>query len=224
MLISRKVGLVALLVVVAIAGLIACSPVGTAPPTITDVPTNVPPALATDTPVPTAVTTRAPTSPIEALADVRQRLAGTDEVARLTAIAQLEANSSPEAVNLLGTFFMDSNVRGRLEAARALLRINTALSLNYIRTAMSDKQLTGRRQVAMQALEADPEASYPILRTLIADPDETVRINTVKVAQFLGTAQARVLIQQAVRDSAPAVQQAAKDALAAMGFVPTPAP
>jgi HEAT repeat protein len=161
------------------------------------------------------------TSPLGAL---REQLSGSDNVARLTAIAQLEANGSPEAVTILGAFFMDSNVSARLEAAQALLRINSTLAQNYIRTAMSDKQLTARRQVAMQALEIDPEASYPILRVLIVDKDETVRVNTVTVAQFLGTSQARVLLQQAVRDSSPMVQKAAIDALAAMGFVPTPAP
>lgn len=154
----------------------------------------------------------------------RTQLYAADEVARLTAIAQLEANGSPEAVMILGTFFMDSNVRGRLEAVRALLRINSVQAQSYIRTAMSDKQLTGRRQVAMQALEADSKAAYPILGLLITDSDETVRLNTVQVVEFLGTAQGRVLLQRAMKDSSPAVQQAAIQALRALGFSPTPNP
>lgn len=133
----------------------------------------------TSTPLPLPSSLSETPAQVSPLDRQRARLYAADEVARLTAIAQLESDGSPEAVLILGRFFIESNVRGRLEAARALLRINTAQSLNFIRTAMSDRQLTGRRQVAMQALEIDPEASYPILQELIVDPDEIVRLNTV---------------------------------------------
>lgn len=151
-------------------------------------------------------------------------LYGADDVARLTTIAQLEADGSPEATALLGNFLLESTGTGRPEAAGALLRLDTDQSKAYIRTAMTDKALSTRRQAAMQALETNGEASYPFLKIMLRDTDETVRLNTVRVIQFIGTTQARTLLQIALRDSSPAVQSTAAEALQALGYQPTPTP
>lgn len=158
------------------------------------------------------------------LEQFRQTLYGPDDVARLTSIAQLESDGSPDAVVLLGVFFLDGTGAGRLEAARALLRINTAQAQSYVRDAMTDKQLSLRRQSAMEALESNGEASYPFLKILMRDSDETVRLNTVQVIQFIGSTQARTLLQVALRDSSPTVQSAAAEALRALGYEPSPTP
>jgi HEAT repeat protein len=172
--------------------------------------------------------TGSPTQPTPVLssrlAQYRETLFGPDDISRLSAIAQLEVDGSPEAVMILGSFFMDADVMGRLEAARALLRINTPQAQSYIRTAMTDKPLTARRQVAMQALEGSGEPAYPFLQKLLRDPDATVRLNTVMVIPFIGTAQARALLQIALQDSSPDVQKAAAEALRGLGYVPSPQP
>lgn len=167
----------------------------------------------------------APTATVPSrLEQYRQTLYGPDDVARLTSIAQLESDGSPDAVTLLGVFFLDATGAGRLEAARALLRINTAQAQSYVRNAMNDKELSLRRQLAMEALEANGEASYPFLKILMRDSDETVRLNTVQVIQFTGSTQARTLLQVALRDSSPTVQAAAAEALKALGYEPSPTP
>jgi HEAT repeat protein len=158
------------------------------------------------------------------LADLREQLKSDEVITRLDAISKLENIGSADAVTLLGDFFMDSTGADRLDAARALLRINTPQALAYIHLAMADQKLTSRRQIAMQALEANGERSYPIMRTLLRDPDETVRLNTVQVIQFIRTTEARALLQLAVGDSSPAVQQAAAEGLRGLGYVPTPTP
>jgi HEAT repeat protein len=158
------------------------------------------------------------------LDQLKTTLYGADDVARLTSIAQLEADGSPEAVTLLGNFLLDATGSGRLDAASALLRINTDQSLGYIRMAMTDKELTSRRQAAMQALESNGDASYPFLKVLMRDSDETVRLNSLQVIQFIGSTQARTLLMLAIGDPSPAVQQAAVEALRALGYVPSPTP
>lgn len=167
------------------------------------------------------VTVLPPTAEPMTYETLRKMLNGNDEAARFQVIEQLKQDGSSDAVTILGEFFMDANVTGRLEAARALLAINTVQAQNYLRMAMSDKQLTARRQVAMQAFEAGGDKTYPFLQKLLRDENETVRLNTVQVIQFIGTAQARTLLQAALKDASPAVQQAAVDALQGLGFAPT---
>jgi HEAT repeat protein len=165
-----------------------------------------------------------PTNKPATLAELRTRLIGTDRAAHLDAIARLEQNGTPDAVIILGEFFMNANSDERLDAGQALVRINTTQSQNYIRTAMSDAPLTARRQAAMQVLEADENASYPLLQKFLRDDNETVRLNTVQVVQFIGTDKARTLLQIALRDASPQVQKAAAEALQALGYVPSPKP
>lgn len=89
---------------------------------------------------------------------------------------------------------------------------------------MTDAKLTARRQVAMQALESNGEASYPLLEELLRDTDETVRLNAIQVIRFIGTAQARALLESALHDASPSVRQAAVAALQGMSVVNTPPP
>lgn len=182
--------------------LIACSRTPAAQPTPTSQPRN-------------------PSQPSSDLLELRQTLNGADDVARLTAIAQLEYDASPEAVTYLGEFFENSTQPGRLEAARALLHINTPQSKNFIRNAMREEQLTARRQVAMQALEANGESAYAFLQELIQDNDETVKLNTLQVIQFIDVTEATKLLAIAAKDSSPAVQSTAADTLQQLA-VPTP--
>lgn len=173
--------------------------------------------------VPTA-TVPVPTPTLVTLASLRADLSSSDAITRIAAIAKLEQDGSRDAVAILGEFFTNADVTERFNAARALIRINTPQSQSYIRRAMSDKALTARRQVAMQALETYGELAYPFLQVLMRDADETVRVNTVQVIQFIGTAQARTLLQSALKDSSPAVQEAATNALQGLGFAPSPTP
>ncbi len=87
---------------------------------------------------------------------------------------------------------------------------------------MSDENLSSRRQYVMQALEGQGPASYPFLETLLRDPNPTVRLNTIQVIQFIGTSEARTLLQIALKDSSPDVREAAAEALKALGYVPAP--
>lgn len=150
--------------------------------------------------------------------DLRARLESDAPITRADAVAQLERMASPEAIAALGEFFMTSDTSERFDAARALIRLNVPASLDYIRTAMTDDKLTSRRQLAMQALEADGATSYPYLQTLLRDENEIVRLNTIQVIQFIGTAQARTLLQVALKDRSSAVKQAAADALVGLGY------
>jgi HEAT repeat protein len=193
-----------LLAVLLFTTLIACSGVPAAQPQ----PTT---SLPTDTP------------PLSDLLQLRQSLNGADDVARLTAIAQLQFDGSPEAVTYLGEFFANSDKPGRLESAQALLHINTTQAKNYIRDAMREEQLTARRQVAMQALEANGESAYPFLQELIQDTNETVKLNTLQVIEYIDPTEAQKLLAIATKDSSPVVQKAAADALQELA-VPTPQP
>lgn len=170
-----------------------------------------------------------PTIPVpnptaETLDSLRDQVNGSEGILRVSAIAKLEREASAEAVKILGDFFMNSSVTERYNAARALVRLDTPEARDYIRTAMADKQLTARRQAAMQALEGNGEASYAFLKTLLQDPDETVRLNTVEIIQFVETPQAQTLLQLALKDSSPAVQEAAARALEGLENMPTGKP
>lgn len=151
---------------------------------------------------------------------LRQMLNGDDAAMRADAIAQLQQDGSPEAVTVLGEFFLGTRGVGRLQAARALLAINTPQAQDYVRTAMADKPLTARRQVAMQALEMGGETTYPFVRQLLRDENMVVRMNTVQLVQFFNPTLARSLLHLALDDESPSVQQAAMDALRGLEDAP----
>lgn len=165
-----------------------------------------------------------PTTNVQSYDALRQTLNGDDAAMRAEAIARLQQDGSPEAVTMLGEFFMETRSGGQLQAARALLAVNTPQAQGYIRAAMADKPLTARRQAAMQALEMGGEATYPFVRQLLRDKDMIVRMNTVQLVQFFNAAHARSLLRIALDDESKSVQQAAIDALRALGYAPTPTP
>lgn len=178
----------------------------------------------TGQPVGPTPTVPVPNPTAETLDSLRDQVNGSAGILRVSAIAKLEREGSPDAVKILGDFFMNTNVTERYNAARALVRLHTPEAQNYIRMAMADKQLTARRQAAMQALEGNGKASYPFLKTLLQDPDETVRLNTVGIVQFIEATQAQTLLQLAVQDSSPTVQEAAHKAMEGLDIVETPNP
>lgn len=165
-----------------------------------------------------------PTAPPASIQDLRTILLADDDHARLNAIAELRHDGSPQAVAVLGEYFTVADRPGRVEAGIALLAINTEQAQGYIRAALSDQRLTARRQAAMGSLEKYGDAASPFLQALLRDPNETIRINTVQVVQFMSPVKARALLQIALSDPSPAVQQVAADALLALGYVPTPSP
>lgn len=174
---------------------------------------------------PVTTTLTAPATAVtgsKSIADLRLVLYGDDDRARVAAIAQLQKDGSPQATALLGEYFIVADQPGRVDAGVALLALDTAQARGYFRAALSDEQLTARRQAAMNAIEKNGGASIPFLQALLRDENETVRLNTVQVIQFMGGARARALLQVALDDASPAVRQAAADALVALGFMPTP--
>lgn len=165
-----------------------------------------------------------PSVPPASVQDLRAILLDDDDQARLDAITKLQQDGSPQAVAILGEYFTVADRPGRVEAGVALLTINTEQAQGYIRAALSDQRLTARRQAAMESLEKYGDAASLFLQALLRDPNETIRLNTVQVVQFTSPVKARALLQIALSDPSPAVQQAAAEALRALGYVPTPSP